>query len=583
VRATSNPLVLLGGPNHLNWRSHLFFLVPALSTAGFFDYERLGGEPALWFNLALIGFITTVAMIEVFKPLLVRLPKTWTRALLATVILLLAGLVRGYVIFDLGRSFGIVPPEDIVYRLFGGPVFVLSVYVISNAIVELYLGYKSQASQLEKDQRRLERARASYTFDLKQVNDQQRARVRELLAPPVWELTKKMEAAKDKNTLREALLSLQSINNDVVRPLSHDLQASANTGVIATIAEPGQPATKFPSRIRVGKAMPLWLFSSVLLTVGVLAQINTLSISQGLQVSLLTALPAIAGFLIIRGLLSKANLDIWVAGLLLVVLFFGLGAGIAYFVTFFEIAPSGNYWLQVGSYLAISGTATFGFGLFEAGWKSSLKGLEKVTNELAVLNSRLRQQLWLGQKSLAMELHGSVQGTLHALAARMAKMDRPNAKQLQEILDAIRKSLERIENEDYLAGGSIESLLDELQLLWEGTLEISWTITETAKNELDRDLGLARCLFEVVREATTNSVKHGGSTRLSIDISIRESLLELQILNDGNLVESPDSYTGKELMDQLCFRHSLANTQGGVLLHAQMSLSPQAETESPRG
>jgi hypothetical protein len=64
---SSNIFWALGKPDSLNWRSHLLFLVPALSTALFFDSVRLGGPLSYWLLVSAAGFLATVISIELLS------------------------------------------------------------------------------------------------------------------------------------------------------------------------------------------------------------------------------------------------------------------------------------------------------------------------------------------------------------------------------------------------------------------------------------------------------------------------------------------------------------------------------------
>lgn len=565
--------MLLGSTGTLNVRTHLFFMVPALLTAGFFDYERLGGDPTLWLALALLGVLATILPIELLKPFVRRVANTAARASLAALLLLSAGLLRGLTIFYLGRLFDLIPEDDIVYRLFGGPVFVMSYYLVTNAAVEVYLRHKDQILKLTADQLRLERIKSGYKSDLRAVNQQQRTRVRELLAAPMWELQKKLEGAKNKAELQDALLAIQAINHDVVRPLSHSLAQSDSpaTSVIRTTSLRVSP---WPKRIVLGEVLPTWFYLLIILTIGLNAQIAVSSIGQGLIVIGVSLIPILILFYGEKYLFRSISMPLVPAVVLSLSLGGAAGALAGYLAIYLDVATTTNYWWQAATYLFVTKGITLAFGIFELGWRRAQDQLMEVNDQLMVVNSRLRQQLWLGQKSLAMELHGSVQGMLHAQASKLARLEKPESRQIQEILAAIRGSLDRIENEDYLAGGTILSLLEELVLLWEGTVDITWSIDEKAGKILAEDVGLSRVIFEVVREAVTNSVKHGDAKNIEIQLTFSDQI-ELRLTNDGALVESSESFAGKELIEQLCLTHSLKNTGAGVELQARFALSPE--------
>jgi signal transduction histidine kinase len=159
-------------------------------------------------------------------------------------------------------------------------------------------------------------------------------------------------------------------------------------------------------------------------------------------------------------------------------------------------------------------------------------------------------------------------------------MQEINLQEIQQILASVRQALNRIENQEYLAGQPFEVLLEELRELWEGTAEITWAISSNAQSELDSDLGLARCCFEVIRESVTNAVKHGSANDIAISIDRTHNLLLLQIVNNGSVTNIQQGSLGSELMDQLCLARTLVEIEGRVSLNAELALNPEAALQS---
>ena len=578
-KVSSNPFRLLGGRYALNWRNHFLFAIPAFLAAASFDYERLGGDPTVWLAIASIGFAVTVGVIEALRPVALRFKPGLGRAAAVLLVLLWAGFLRGLTIYLVGNTFEVIPNQDLYFRLIGGPIFVASVYAMTSSIFEGYLNYRNQLSRYELELNRLERSRASYAQDLQRVNKEQRTRVRELLAAPMWELQKKLETAKDPSGLQDALITMQSINNDVVRPLSHELSTTSvkiPEGIEAR--RNPQLSELLPEKLRTKEFQSTPLLVTVILSVGLNAQIGTSTPIRGLEIILVSLATILPMYFLERETVGRLLLPVWPAALMSFGLGFLSGSIAGFGVVWLGLANTENFWWQAGIYMVITRFIVLAYGIFDQRWRKAIQDRREVARELRRLNSILRQQLWLGQKSLAMELHGSVQGTLHALAARLAKMKQPKLEEISEILVLIRQALDRIENEDYLAGGTLPGLLSELKELWEGTLELDWQISESAAVVLERDLGLARCVFEIIRESVTNSVKHGNATEVLLKLSLNEDLV-LEVINNGELVEDAQGFSGQELLEQLCLTHQLENAEGGVLLTARLALSPEVEQQ----
>ncbi|CAB4547783.1 MAG: hypothetical protein F2536_03995 [Actinobacteria bacterium] len=577
-----NPFNLLASPYGLSWQNHVVFFALAILALGFFDIDRLGGNFASWFVVFLVGYAVTVGVIELGKNFTKSIESTNQRSVALVLVLLAAGVMRGLAVFEVGFITGLIPEGELAYRLISAPLFVVTAYLLGNALVTSFLSFRAEARRLAAELAKLSQSRASYESDLQLVNQQQRNRVKDLLSAPMWELQKKLETADEPGKLQDALLTMQSINNDVVRPLSHELSAT----VSETRQGVGLPSNglgkqiKWPSRVNLSEVQPGWLYLGILLVLGFNSQIAISSLTIGMQIVSLGAVPVIAMFWLEKKIYRKQSLPVVRA--LIISTVFGLAGSMigSNLVITAGLARTDLFAFQTISLVLVVKSANLVYGIFMAGWQQSLDELVDVTAQQKIVNSRLRQQLWLGQKALAMELHGSVQATLQALAMKLARMQDVNLAEISQVLAQVRKALSRIENQEYLAGQEFKSLLAELQDLWEGTAEISWNIFDSASTTLENDLGLARCVFEVIRESVTNAVKHGAASQITIDIQLGKSSLSLSISNNGSIFDPQQRALGSELMDQLCLTRELQQQGKLVVLQAELALSPEAFQES---
>lgn len=569
-------LNLLAGPYALSWQGHIVFFIASLLALGFFDIDRLGGNFASWFVVFILGYLTTFTLIEVGKRGRGFFTKPEARAFYLLAVLALTGVFRGLVVFYVGSFLGLIPASDFFYRIISAPLFVLTTYVLSNALFASFLMYRDEARKLSQDLQKLNESRNAYEADLQFVNQQQRNRVRELLSAPMWELQKKLETADDPAKLQNALLTMQSINTDVVRPLSHELSASVGQVIAPVETQRSVQKIRFlwPKTINLSEAQSSLMLFVLLLVLGLNSQIALTSIGQGLQIVVVSMLPLTAIFILEKTIFRKSYVAPSVA-IFISTLSGLIGSTIGGNLALWLDLPSTDlFWWQAISLVLTIKTGNLVYGIFRAGWQESLNKLLKVNEQQRAVNSRLRQQLWLGQKALAMELHGSVQATLQALALRLSRMQEINLVEIGQVLEQVRKALGRIENQEYLAGQEFNSLLEELKELWDGTAAINWSITSGAKITLDQDLGLARCVFEVIRESVTNAVKHGSASALSIEISLKSNVLLLRIANNGVMTDSGDVSFGSELMNQLCLSSNLKQEGQLVVLEAELALSP---------
>jgi signal transduction histidine kinase len=571
--------ISIGDARSLNWRTHVLFAVPALLSAVFFDFDRLGGNPGLWLLLSVIGLGVTIGVIEGLTALTKKRQWQKPRAWAVVLILLAAGFSRGATLFFFGGFLGIVPETDLTFRLVGGPIFVVSIYFLVDTMVSSFLTHQDQAASLTSRRLRLQLARAGFEKEMARLTEAQRAQVRELVAPSVWELQKFL-SAKTKN-VQDAIFQIKSLNETVVRPLSQQMSGpedvAANEAIESDSSGRIDKGRWLPSRVSIYQSLNLGFFALVALILGFNSQSAALGAVSAV-VLLLATLPVVllavwAFKLAVRGLV----LPTWIAVFVSV----SYGAVVGYLsgtlTTLLGLSATDQFALQSALFVSINMLFTLGLGVATVEREKSLEELEAAVEEYSLLNSRLRQQVWLARKTLAMELHGSIQSTLQSVAARLSKLKDPSDKELDQALAQVREAFARVDKEDYLAGKSLQQLLDELVLLWEGALDVQIEMTERAKQDLEGDQAAARCALEVCREATTNAVKHGSAEQVKISITDGENFVLIKAVNDGINLTQDLAGQGINLYREVAHAFSLTDQPEGVTLELQLPLNVRAQ------
>jgi signal transduction histidine kinase len=203
--------------------------------------------------------------------------------------------------------------------------------------------------------------------------------------------------------------------------------------------------------------------------------------------------------------------------------------------------------------------------------------LRGIVEELRLLNSQLRQQVWLDQKMLATELHGSVQSTLHATALRLSKIDQPSISDLEKVKDAVDKAISRLGQTEYLEGESFSQIIEDIAEVWEDTCEIEYLIQPDAQAVLDQQQSLARSTVEVLREAITNAIKHGKAKNIKVSFTKHGQLVDLIVDNDSSEIVTGQQGLGSSVMAELTHSHKLYKTRAGVRFTAAIALGLQLE------
>ncbi|MDP5026304.1 MAG: hypothetical protein NWP32_04950, partial [Aquiluna sp.] len=397
----------------------------------------------------------------------------------------------------------------------------------------------------------------------------------ELVAPSVWEL-QKLLSAKTKN-VQDAIFEIKSLNETIVRPLSRQMttaQDGTDSQLLTTeLATFAKRSAWLPERVSIHQSLNLGFFGLVALVLGFNAQSAALGPIRGLTLMAAT-LPVI--------MLAAWAFKLATKGLMLPSSFAAIsaatyGAVVGYLsgtlTTLWGLTDTDQFAIQSAIFVAINMLFTLGLGVASVEREKSLAELEAAVEELSLLNSRLRQQVWLARKTLAMELHGSIQSTLQSVAARLSKLKNPSDKELDEALEQVREAFGRVDREEYLSGKSLKELLDELVLLWEGALDLQILIDPGAPLALDKDEAAARCALEVCREAVTNAVKHGSAEQVKISIAQGDGFVQIKAVNDGINLTQELAGQGVNLYKEVAHTFSLTDQAEGVTLDLQLPLS----------
>jgi signal transduction histidine kinase len=572
-----SPLSALGGKHALNWRTHLFFALPSVVTGLINDYGRLGGDPVSWFVVVFAGFAVTVASIEVLAQIHIRLfgkPKTLSNL----AILLVAGLIRGVTVFYVGWLLGVMPQSELWFRLSAAPLYVTAVYMVFNTLVVAYLHQREIDQELRREQYSLNQSRLEFAQEIDRLRLAQRSKISELVTPSLWEISKHLNDAKLSKDASAIVRALRGLNEDVVRPLSHELAKRFDPPTL-TAAAPF--LTKLgrltlPKRTTLGQSLAVgW----TALTAFVLGY-SMLSASSNPLQGLVTALVLTSWFGLVTYALKAVTVNLehptWL-GFIASIPVGALVGVTAWPFTFWEtLTLPETFLVQSSVFFSIAYPSIYLMAVANNQSEISQAQLRAIVEELRLLNSQLRQQVWLDQKMLATELHGSVQATLHATALQLSKIDQPTIADLEKVRDAVDRALARLGQTSYLEGESFDQVLADISEVWEDTCKIEYHIQPQALQALEQQ-SLARSTIEVVREATTNAIKHGKAENIKVTITRSGQLLELIVDNDGQELVSNTQGLGTSVISDLTHSHRLYKTRDGVRFTATIALGLQLE------
>jgi signal transduction histidine kinase len=139
----------------------------------------------------------------------------------------------------------------------------------------------------------------------------------------------------------------------------------------------------------------------------------------------------------------------------------------------------------------------------------------------------------------------------------------------------IRRAVQAL-RERPVSQADLKSSMAELQETWAGVCNIDWHISDEARQALVADADLGFCTKEIVKEAISNAVRHGGATLMTVSLVLESGhTLVLEAVNNGRVLdESVEAGLGSQIIQDLSYFWSLSSdpASGLTTLVAKMAL-----------
>lgn len=521
----------IGGPDVVTWP--VFWISFVASVLGNFT---TGGavDAGLWVRLGVL----TITQVAMFVPLVaLRLtvlrdpprPRPWVGlAGIAT-----ACIVRGVTLSYLLVAVGGVEEPLLIYRVvasFNSQALLL--IVVAMALGTLRTNSRSLA-ELVRVQRELEATQELILAGVTQRNEEALAGVRERLRS---ELT-----ALDTMAGAESVAELQRLASDVVRPMSHDLAYSIPASAPHVGEVPNEHVTWRQAVSEMALHSPFRP-----LPAGVVLGVMLITASLGLW--------GIRGFML--ALAVFASVVVWAslanAALRRVLPRMGQGPALAVIVVTSLVvgclvtAPA--FWLLpsrdvLGIFICGGVVMSAGIlllsALFSATMRQQAQAEVRLGQRTEALRSelvRLRQIRWLQQKGLSRALHGPVQAAVTAAALRLdAALHRGEA--TDHLLDDIRTDLRSVIDVLEVPEGqaaSFDLALARIAGTWDSVCEVTYRLPDSARQALEGDRVTEVIVVDLLTEAVSNAVRHGGAEHALVTFDLPEvGRLNLTISDDG--------------------------------------------------
>lgn len=565
INNASGPVAL---SNRVLWQfAPISFLLVLVSNP-----SRLSGSYLEWSLVAVVGLVATVAVLLVFRATV--LPAKEGRQplrLVTSIAYLCAGVVRGASVYLTGSALGIMPQGEFLFRLVGGPLFVygaLSMLAIFNAS---RIRHETTLAKLEIEKAELDELRGGIRERIRLQRADLLKRVQGVLAPVVEDMKNKLQ-----NSPGELSAKLREVVETVVRPLSHDIgQGSKLDNDITQISNRAALAnakSRFPTRLSAGAMIVPELTTFATASIAIAA--NAINFpGAALQGSVLTLFTVYFSYKLFQNLFGNVWTPFAGALLISIISAFGVSMLTACALSLFRLTLSqALIWQFLLSQVVLT-LITFYMQFLRTQRHDAELEMTRVVSDLAILNSQLRQEVWLNRRRIASILHGSVQSALYASAIKLAKVENPTALDIEDVQRDISAAISKLES-----GEGAETFIDVLEQIrdvWEGAVEVQLPdFTPQILQQLESNQVASACAAEVVREAVSNAVKHGKAEHILIALELNgKHLLDISVTNDGQpLPAEIEAGYGSTILDEVAFSWQLENRGGFTVLGAAIAI-----------
>ena len=551
----------LGGPYPLSNETILGAAVPVILSNMVLDFGREEGTFGNWLLISTLGYAAVVTILLIARRLL---SSTTPPTIVYLLIFLVAGFVRGVVIYSLGRELGIIPAQEWQYRILGSPLFILVSLSLITVLVSNSVRATAELEKLETSRLLLEKRLNSMRAEISRMNAEVAGRVSGLISPVIQELMLKIQGAKS-SELGLEVKALRSTIDDVIRPLSQDIAQSSdelNATEVETPKVSIRENFRLSTPIQVSyQIVPFW--STALLTlISTPAAVVFYGQDAGLAL-LVFALALLATLELAALALRKVRVSAILAFLIQLAIFATGGAMATLALGLANLGAGLFPASRIITLTMMIGTAMFVGQVRQTQRYASQLNAQEVNEKLELLNSQARRELWLNRRRIATVLHGPVQAALYASAMRLAQSTRPSKKLIQSVNEDLASALEVLKFES-LESPDLRDVLSQIVEVWQSTCEIYSNVTKPVYQVTKKKPLVGEAVVEVLREAVSNAIKHGSASEIEIEAKVSNNLIFLSIINNGKpAVNSRGNGFGSKLYSELTHTWNLDKTEDG--------------------
>jgi len=548
---------LIGGPNSISLTGWALLFPWSIWLAVGYSPNRTAGASLSWLVLGVAAHCVTGIVLLIAKKTYLKDLVTKRRPFLVLFTYAISGGFRGLTTAYLSVQLGAAQTHNFFPRIPIGFIVTPAWLALTAFIVNAHRQHRSTIhTQLTYKQKLID-ARADFEAQIVEY----RARLVNQIRSAVQSSLQRVQLAE--NTAQ----SLLEVSEEVIRPLSHDLAEIAPKLELRDLNRGN--TVKAPSSVgvilknmRTTAAFPIGYLPVLILLTGLPSSI----LIAGFNKAFFTIVSGVLLFAAINFLGQRLTLNLrlklhpifsW-----LIVIVFWIGGATT-------VALINHRGLASSPALSIIGPITFLLILFTTilGSAHSALLLERQNAEIEVRASvvaaeweikRAQSVLASEQLLLSETVHSGIQSSFTATALRLAQSNIGQVESADLLAELARNSQELLEAKPLNI--SFASALDSIAGIWEGVARISASIDPKTSELVSQNARVSSASLAVLREALSNSVRHGRAKNITVSIDLVQDVLEIIVRDDGALKQSEPGL-GSELYARLTTSWELS---GGI-------------------
>lgn len=538
----------------------------------FITLAELLGSPGLWVtSLAARLGVISASLLVMFTALAIAAMTVARRSssdrFSQGVAIVLASLLFSATLGYLYLVSGIDPIVNWVYVIPISTILAVTALVVGGAQSRAIREHRQRMSTLQAELAHVEAAERDLAATRATWQAQARAEVATIVEKSLSELP-----TQDAQACARAFNQLA---NEVIRPMSHEFSEM----------QPFDRAQHHPTpRLSWRHVLELAATSRVPPTTFALA-ILVLSLSLGLALfgvvnamvfSTITTIGAILTAYLTTAI--DTRIAGWPHALRLAILTTGLLIGGMMSISI-ALAAIGEQDFAASATYAFPAYMIVGLALdMDAGAKANRRRIEQETSQAiaqsAWLLARHNAEHYAERRELAQAIHGPLQGALTAAEIRIRKAGSHGGHQavLQAEAD-VREAL------DYLGERThpqLSEVIDRLTAMWALLCHLAVDIDTDTLTIVDSDPTASQAIADVLTNAVTDSVRHGGAQHVTIRLTIDDDVAVLDVTDTGQSTEPAEAERtaglGSRTLDTVCLSWSRDRSAEGVRMQARIPI-----------